>query len=265
MRKIGFIGSGKMAGAIISALLDTGTDPQLLTVSDPNPAALIRPQDAGIATTTDNRTVFERSDMVFLAVKPQCMHEALCAIGNAAEGKTVVTMMAGVRTEQVAALCPGARCVIRMMPNTPMMIGCGTIAIAAGNAPADAVDFLTKVLSAAGRVYAVDEAAMDAVTALSGSGPAYFYRIAAVMAETAAAHGIDPETAVQMAAGTMIGAAEMLLQSGKSAAELIRDVSSAKGTTVAALEAFDREGLDAAIRAGVEAAWLRAGELSRGE
>ena len=91
------------------------------------------------------------------------------------------------------------------------------------------------------------------------------YRIAAVMAEAAAAHGIDPETAVQMAAGTMAGAAEMLTQSGKPPAELIRDVSSAKGTTGAALEAFDRAELDAAVRAGVEAAWNRSRELSQGK
>ena len=265
MRKIGFIGSGKMAGAIMGALLQNGCDPARITVSDPNPEALLRPASSGAVTTNDNRVVFERSDIVFLAVKPQCMGDALGAIGSAAAGKTVVTMMAGIRTEQVAALCPGAACVIRMMPNTPMLVNKGTIAVSVGDAPADCAEAVVEILSAAGCVYHVEEDAMDAVTALSGSGPAYFYRIAAVMAEAAAAHGIDPDTAVQMAAGTMAGAAEMLTKSGKTPAELIRDVSSAKGTTVAALEAFDRAELDAAVRAGVEAAWNRSRELSQGK
>ncbi|MBR5519933.1 MAG: pyrroline-5-carboxylate reductase [Clostridia bacterium] len=265
MHKIGFVGSGKMAGAIMGALLRNGHDPKLLTVSDPVPEALVRPQEAGATTTSDNRTVFERSDIIFIAVKPQSMRDALGEIGSAAEGKTIVTMMAGIRSEQVAELCPGAACVIRMMPNTPMLVNKGTIAVALGDAPIACAEAVEAILATAGSVYRVDETAMDAVTALSGSGPAYFYRIAAVMAETAAQYGIDPKTAVQMAAGTMAGAAEMLVQSGKTPAELIRDVSSAKGTTVAALEAFDRASLDEAIRAGVEAAWVRSRELSQGK
>ncbi len=262
MMRIGFVGGGKMASAILSSLLKNGCDPSNLTVSDSSEEARARHAAAGVCVTADNAEAFLRSDLVFLAVKPQHMTEALAGIGRAADGKTVVTMAAGIRTETIRSLCPGASCVIRMMPNTPMMLNQGTIAVAFNDAGADDVKAVTSILSQAGEVFPVDESLMNAVTALSGSGPAYFYRVAKVLADEAAVLGIPRDMAVRMAAKTMAGAAEMMLTAGKTPEELLRDVSSAKGTTVAALEAFDAFGLDEALKKGVDAASRRCEELA---
>ncbi len=265
MKRIGFIGGGKMAGAILGSLLKNGYDAAGLTVSDCSEEARARHAASGVYVTEDNAEACSRSDVVFLAVKPQQMAVALAGIGAAADGKTLVTMAAGIKTETVRACCPGAACVIRMMPNTPMLVNMGTIAVAFNGAPEGAAADVTAILSKAGEVFAVEEELMDAVTALSGSGPAYFYRFAQVLAAAAAAQGLPYETAVKMAAKTMAGAAEMLLSTGKSPEELLRDVSSAKGTTVAALEAFDAAGLDAALKSGVDAAYRRSVELAAGK
>lgn len=265
MKRIGFIGGGKMASAILASMLKNGYDAAALTVSDKNEEARAKHAAGGVYVTADNAEALSRSDIVFLAVKPQQMAEALSDIGNASDGKALVTMAAGIKTETIRARCPGAACVIRMMPNTPMLVNMGAIAVAFNGAPAEQAAVVTAILSKAGEVFAVEEELMDAVTALSGSGPAYFYRFAQVLAAAAAERGLPYETAVRMAAKTMAGAAEMLLSTGKSSDELLRDVSSAKGTTVAALEAFDDAGLDAALKSGVEAAYRRSIELAAGK
>lgn len=265
MKRIGFVGGGKMAGAIINALLKNGMDPARLTVSDSSAEARERHAAAGIFVTADNAETFTRSDLVFLAVKPQHMADALQSVSDASVGKTVVTMAAGIRTETIRAFCPRASAVVRMMPNTPMLVNRGTIAVAFGDAPAETVETVTGILAQAGQVFPVDESMMNVVTALSGSGPAYFYRIASVLAAEASSLGLPAETAVRMAAETMAGAAEMMLVSGKSPETLLQDVSSAKGTTVAALEAFDEANLDDALKNGVRAANRRAEELAAGK
>lgn len=265
MKRIGFVGGGKMAGAMINALLKNGMDPAGLTVSDSSAEARERHASAGIFVTADNAETFSRSDLIFLAVKPQHMAEALQTVKDASTGKTVVTMAAGIRTEMIRSFCPNAAVVIRMMPNTPMLVNRGTIAVSFGEAPKETVEDITRILSLAGQVFPVEESMMNVVTALSGSGPAYFYRIASVMAEEAAQLGLPAETAVRMAAETMAGAAEMMLVSGKSPEALLQDVSSAKGTTVAALEAFDAANLDAALKSGILAANHRAEELATGK
>ena len=265
MKRIGFIGGGKMASAILASLLKNGYDAAALTVSDCNEEARARHAASGVYVTLDNTEAFLRADIVFLAVKPQQMEEALADVGTVSAGKTIVTMAAGIKTERIRALCPDAACVIRMMPNTPMLVNMGTVAVAFNGAPAGSAADVAAVLSMAGEVFEVDEAMMDAVTALSGSGPAYFYRFAQVLAAAASEYGLPYGTAVRMAAKTMAGAAEMLLSTGKSPEELLRDVSSAKGTTVAALEAFDAAGLDAALKSGVDAAYRRSVELATGK
>ncbi len=264
MKTIGMIGGGKMGGAILDALLADGFAPEALSVSDRSEEALARYEAKGLFTCKDNNRVVARSELVFLAVKPQVMPQVLSEIRQEAEGKIIVTIAAGIQVDTVAGALSGAKGVIRIMPNTPMLLGKGTIALCRGTATEEICQAVTGLLSGAGNVYRVEEEKMDGVTALSGSGPAYFYRIALRLAEAAAETGLPRDTAIRMAAATMAGAAEMLLKSGHTPEQLIKDVSSPNGTTVAALEAFDRTGLDASLAAGVRAAYLRSKELASG-
>lgn len=263
MSNIGFIGGGNMASAIVFSLLDGGADPASLAVSNRSGEKLFKFTERGVYTSADNRAVAERSDIIFLAVKPQNMDEVLADIGGFVNGKTVVSLAAGVRTEKIwSALC-GPLAVVRAMPNTPMLLKKGTVAVAFRDAPERVKSEITGIFSGCAKVFEVDEEQMDAVTALSGSGPACFYRIAEVLAKSAASLGLDYETAVRMAASTMAGAAEMLEKSGSTPAELIKAVSSPGGTTLAALAAFDAAGLDGALDEGLRAAEKRSRELGK--
>jgi pyrroline-5-carboxylate reductase len=263
MKKIGFIGAGNMASAIISSLLNAGTDAGLIAVSDKNEERLKEFAKKGLNVFWENSETAKRSDIIILAVKPQNMNEVLPSIKSCVEGKTVVSIVAGVRTDRIRSALDKPLAVIRVMPNTPMLLEKGTVAIAFGEAGADIKDEITKIFSGCGEVFEVSEDKMDAVTALSGSGPAYFYRIAEVLARSAHTLGLDYEIAVRMAASTMAGAAEMMKKSGKTPAELIKDVTSPGGTTLAALLAFDKSGLDDALREGFFAAESRSKELGK--
>ncbi|MBR6772000.1 MAG: pyrroline-5-carboxylate reductase [Clostridia bacterium] len=263
MPKYGFIGGGRMASAMIGALLSAGQAPSEIAVSDKNSEILLSHKKLGIAVFENNADVAS-SEYVFLAVKPQHLNSVLDELEGKVYGKTVVSIVAGVKTERIAAKLKGASAVVRVMPNTPLLVGKGAVAIAFGNAAETVKEEITALFSARGEVVEVREELLDAVTALSGSGPAYFYRIADVLARCASAHGLDYGTALRLSVATMAGAAEMMSASGKSPSELISDVSSPGGTTIAALAAFDSAELNAALEAGVDAALKRSEELSRG-
>lgn len=253
-----------MASAMIGALLAGGRAPGEIAVSDKNQSALGLHAQKGVSVTGNNAEVCG-AEYIFLAVKPQHLSEVLCEIGGLVEGKNVISIVAGVRTESIGAALKGPACIIRVMPNTPLLVGRGAVAVAFGSAPEEVKREITGLFASCGEVVAVEEELLDAVTALSGSGPAYFYRIANVLAKSASALGLDEETALRLSVATMAGAAEMMKSSGKSPEELIRDVSSPGGTTLAALAAFDESGLDSALESGVNAAHRRSRELSRGE
>lgn len=259
MKKIAFIGGGRIASALIGANLASGRPSESILVSDINtdsPAAAL-----GVRVISDNPAAVEWADIVVIAVKPQNIDAALASFAHKAGGKTFVSVVAGVSAERIRSGLESPTTVIRVMPNTPMLLGKGTIAIAFGDACEETVAEVSEMFSYCGEVFTVDEALLDAVTALSGSGPAYFYRFANVMASWGREQGL--ENADKMAALTMLGAAEMLLSTGKSAAELIKDVSSPGGTTVAALGAFDQKGLDEVVRSGLDAAMNRSAELGK--
>ena len=263
MPKYGFIGGGRMASAMMGALLSAGHAPSEIAVSDKNNEILSIHREKGIAVFENNAGVCS-AEYIFLAVKPQHLNEVLDELALMVSGKTVVSIVAGVKTERIISALKGVSSVVRVMPNTPLLVGKGAVAIAFGNAGEEVRSEITALFSARGEVVEVGEELLDAVTALSGSGPAYFYRIADVLARRAESHGLAYETALRLAVATMAGAAEMMVASGKTPGQLISDVSSPGGTTLAALAAFDESGLDGALEAGVDAALKRSEELSRG-
>lgn len=261
---LGFIGAGNMAGAILSGILARELVPaEDLWVSCRTPEKLAVWRDRGLHTTLDNGALVSHCDVVVLAVKPQSFDEVLTPLKDAAAGKCFLSIAAGISTGYLQARLPGAR-VVRAMPNTPLSVGCGATAVA--EAPAvdgDLFRWLCGLFGAAGDVAVIPEAQMDDIIAVSGSSPAFFFRMAAAMTAEAEKAGIDPAVALKLAAKTMEGAALMLQKSGKSAQELTRQVCSPGGTTLAALTAFDDYRFEAMMGEAAERCARRSRELGR--
>lgn len=238
--RLGFIGAGNMSGAILGGILDSGLlPPERVFLSNRHEDKLAGFRRRGVNTTTDNIRVVREADVVVLGVKPQMFDTVLPEIAPFAAGKCVVSISPGFSTAYLRTALPGCY-VMRAMPNTPLLVGKGVTAVVeAPEVPAPLFQAVLDVFSSAGRVELVPEELMDAVISVSGSSPAYFFRMADAMVQGARSFGMAPEQALRMAALTMEGAARMLLESGKDAGELTRQVCSPGGTTLAALSAFD--------------------------
>jgi pyrroline-5-carboxylate reductase len=264
---IGFIGAGRMARALAGGLVRAGlVNPQQIHAADPVASAREgflqdAPGSRGAAT---NRELVEQSDVVVLAVKPQQLASATSDLASVAAGKLVVSILAGVRLSKLAAAIPGAR-LVRVMPNTPALVGQGASAYALGpRATAADGALVGTLLTAIGRAYAVDEHLLDAVTGLSGSGPAFVYVAIEALADGGVRMGLPREIALALAAQTVKGAAEMVLATGDHPAVLKDRVASPGGTTIAGLQELENGGLRAALIAAVEAATQRSVELGGG-
>jgi len=269
MKKLGFIGGGNMAEALISGLLDHGVfKPRDLAASDVAPQRrrhLARKYK--IATTGDNRKVIDESKALLLAVKPQQINQVLAELCDAARGKSklYISIAAGVPTTRLArGLGKGAR-IIRVMPNAPAMVGAGMAALIRGRGASKSDEaFALKVFRAVGDAVLVrDERLMDTVTALSGSGPAYVYLFVKSLADAAAAQGIPHQLAIRMALKTIEGAQRVMRTSKLTLAELIRIVASPGGTTEAALSSFAASGFSDIIAKAIHAASARSRELAK--
>ena len=263
-QKLGLIGAGNMAGAILDGVLGSGLIPaEHLAVSDPDGAKRERYRLRGVFTSAENRAVAERSDIILLAVKPQVLSGVLPELAACAAGKCVVSIAPGFSVSYLKESLPGCY-IIRAMPNTPLQVGRGVTALAeAPEVPEPLFRAVEAIFSAAGAVTVVPEKQMNAVTALTSSSPAYFFRMADAMEKGAAALGMEPGEALRLAALTMEGAARVLLESGKTAEELTRQVCSPGGTTLAALTAFDEFRFDEMIRLAMERCARRAEELGK--
>lgn len=261
---LGFIGAGRMAGAILDGILAQGLYlPDQVIISNPHRDKLERPAALGVQVTLDNRQVARLADTVILAVKPQRFEEVLKELGGLCQGKCVVSIAAGISTDWIRARLPGAL-VIRVMPNTPLQLGCGMTAVAqAPEAPPELLRQVCEIFGAAGAVSVIPESEMDLAVALSGSSPAFFFRMADIMTAWAAEQGMDGQTALELAASAMQGAAAMLLHSGKTPGELTQQVCSPGGTTLAALTAFDDGGFDAMLTDGLDRCRRRSQELGQ--
>ena len=267
MKKIGFIGAGNMAGALVKGLLRAGGHtPADLWVSDAVDAQVRRLKRAyKVEGTRDNRAIVRGSRTVVLAVKPQVMAQVLDDIRpEVTPKKLFVSIAAGFPLQRLEQGLGGGARVVRVMPNTPCLVGKGmSVAVAGAHAtPADLKQTL-KLFSACGAAVSITgEALLDAVTALSGSGPAFVYFFAEAMIDGGIRGGLSPQLAAKLCFQTVVGAAAMLVESGMSPRELREMVTSPGGTTLAGLAALDQRQFRETVIAAVEAANRRAHELA---
>jgi len=262
-----FIGGGNMARSLIGALIGGGVAASSIAVAEPDATtrdALAR--DFGIAVHAAGADAARGATTIVLAVKPQVL-QAVCAdLGNAigSAAPLIVSIAAGIRIDQIERWIGRPLPIVRAMPNTPALIGAGaTGLIANARASADDRARAQAMLGAAGRTAWIErEALMDTVTALSGSGPAYFFLLVEALEDAAVAQGLPRETARMLASQTCLGAGRMLAESGDAPATLRERVTSPGGTTAAALAAFDEGGLRELVATAVAAATERGRELS---
>ncbi len=264
MHRYGFIGCGKMATALVRGGIAAGAFcAEEVAASDASPAAAQRLRsETGVAILPDNGAVCAMSTALVLCVKPADAREALAGMAEAIEGKLVISIVAGLSLESLAkAAGPRAR-IVRVMPNMPALIQKGASAYARGASATDAdAEVVEGLFGAAGTVSCVPEKLLNAVTGLSGSGPAYIYLAIEALADGGVLMGLPRDLALQLAAQTVAGAAEMVLHTGEHPAVLRDMVTSPGGTTAAGLEVLESRGVRGAFMAAVRAASARAKEL----
>lgn len=264
---VAFIGGGNMARSLIGGLIARGTPPAGIRVADPNNAsrsALRR--DFGVATFATAEEAVQGADLWLFAVKPQIMREVGRGLADIAQAvrPIAVSIAAGITAAQLDGWLGGGLPVVRTMPNTPALLGAGVTGLFA-NAAVDATgrERATALLSTAGAtVWIDDEAKMDAVTAVSGSGPAYVFLLAEAMEDAAKAQGLPDVAARTLVLQTILGAARMLTEGGEPPADLRRRVTSPGGTTQAAVDTFEAGGLRTLVDAAIANATRRGRELS---
>lgn len=266
MTSLGFIGAGRMATALARGCVGANVVKAAgVLASDPHDESRRKFANElpGSKVTASNAEVLAACDTVVLAVKPQMMNGVLAEIRELAEPRhLLVSIAAGVTLKRLTEQLPAGTRIVRVMPNTPCLIGLGASGYARGAAatPADAVT-VERLLDSVGKSYEVEESLLDAVTGLSGSGPAFIYTVIEAMAEGGVAGGLPAELALELAVQTATGAAAMVAQTGLAPAELRSHVTSPGGTTLAGLEAFRQLDGAGAIRAAVETATRRSIEL----
>jgi len=261
---LGFIGAGNMACAILGGLLRQKLlPPQQVMMADPMAEKLDCPRKLGVHITQSNRDAADFADILILAVKPQTFDDVLSDLADLVAGTCVVSIAPGISSGYLRRRLHGAD-VVRVMPNTPLLVGKGTTAIAeCAGIPEDTFQAVKDIFSAAGEVAVIPESQMDSIVAVSGSSPAFFFRIIDAMVTEAERQGIDPALALRMAAQTMEGSAVMLLQAGKTAKQLTKQVCSPGGTTLAALSAFDEMGFEAMVSEAMTRCSKRSKELGK--
>ncbi len=266
---LGFLGAGNMAEAIAKAAIDRGVlAPEQIIASDPSEARRAVFAAMGIAVTVDNKEVIGQSSHVMLAVKPQMMAKVVDDLARCGSSEQIIlSIMAGITiskmNDAITAAGGKAMRIVRIMPNTPMMISQGMAGIATGGSsrPGDD-DLAMKLFSAGGKAIRVDETLIDAITAVSGSGPAYVFYLAQAMQHAASELGLG-EHARLLVAQTLLGASQLLMQSTDSAEELRRKVTSPGGTTEAAIKHMEAHQVGQTIADAIMAAQRRSRELGQ--
>lgn len=262
---VAVIGAGAMGEAIIRGLLDAGWSLDQVTAADTDAAKLqALGEDLGIGTAESAAEAVVDREVVVVVVKPNHVPQVIEGLrGVISETQILLSVAAGVPTTTFERGLPGIP-VVRAMPNTPALLGAGAAAIAAGrHADSTHLQMASAVLGAVGVVVEVDEHLIDAVTAVSGSGPAYVFLLAEAMQRAARELGLAPDIAETLVNHTIHGAGRMLTETGTDAATLRERVTSPNGTTAAALDVFGERGFDAIVTAAVEAARRRSQELGR--
>jgi pyrroline-5-carboxylate reductase len=265
MNEIAFIGGGRMAEALISGVLAKGAvEPERIVVTDVDPARRDHlARTYGVRSSGDNGGAAREASFVVLAVKPQQIDEVVAGLsGHLTEDKVVVSIAAGVTVSRLKRLIGLEAPVVRVMPNAPAFVNAGMSAIVLPpNLASVQTDFIDRLFGAVGDVVHVEESDINAVTAISGSGPAYFFLFVKELASAGKEMGLTAETADRLARETFFGSARLLKESEASEDELIRGVASPGGTTEAALARFAEAGLGEVVRRAAKAALTRAKEL----
>ena len=264
---IGFIGAGNMAYALIKGLLSDGFEAKNINVSDANPELLEkRSSELGVTTHSDNVSLLKSSDIVVFAVKPQVLSIVCHELKNkASSDQLFVSIVAGIRSKDINRWLGGDFALVRTMPNTPALFQSGVTGLYANELVSDGQkESVTVLLSAVGECFWVNEEnLLDAITAISGSGPAYFFLMMESMKQAAMALGLDDETADALSIKTSLGASIMATNSGKDSRTLRAEVTSPNGTTQSAIETFQDQNFEGIVAAATRAAYDRARELSK--
>ncbi|MFW1965625.1 pyrroline-5-carboxylate reductase [Acinetobacter guillouiae] len=261
---ITFIGGGNMAQALIGGLLSRGLPATRITVSDPfeNIRQLLQEKDVHV--TDDNIAAIKNADIVVFAVKPQVLGGVLKPLKGLLEDKLLISIVAGAEIKTISDLT-GSERVVRVMPNTPALVQTGAHGMfAKPEVSAKDRELATQVLAATGlTLWVSSEAQIDAVTAVSGSGPAYFFYMMESMIRAGKNMGLDEKVATALTLQTALGAAQMAITSSNTPSELRKNVTSPNGTTQAALEVFDRAQISQNIQTALAAAQKRSQELAQ--
>ena len=265
LNKIAFIGGGAMAKAIIKGIIGGGlVAPEQIMVGEPTAAhAAALHADYGVKTTTDNKEAVRDADLVIFAVKPQVAPVALTPdlIACFKKDAWVLSIMGSVTLEQLHAYAPGFP-VVRTMPNTPLACGAGMTAICCdAKVTSEMKETAGAIFSSCGEIEYVDEKALDAITAISGCGPGYFFVIIDALADAGVRAGLPRALAIKLAAQTMAGSGKLCIESGLHPAQLRDQVTSPGGTTIAGIHALENHGVRCAFYDAVQAVLERNKEL----
>ena len=265
---IAFIGAGNMASSIIGGLLESGHPRDRLSAADPfEPSRDRLRETAQIQVTADNSSAAASADVVILAVKPQVMAEALSSVAAVvqANGALVISIAAGITLASMEARLGDNTAIVRCMPNTPALLGCGASALYGNSAVMrDQHAYADDILGAVGITAWVErEEELDAITALSGSGPAYFFLFMEAMIDAGVKQGLDRDTATSLTLQTALGAARMAGESDVDLVELRRRVTSPGGTTERAVGEFESQGIRAMVDTAMSGAAERAAEMAK--
>ena len=257
--KLGFLGAGNMAKAIANGIIKSNIlKADEVVMSDP----FVTGNVAGIKVINDNKVIFNDCEYVLLAVKPQIFNQIVDELKET-KVKNVISIMAGVKMAKIKSILPNAQ-VIRIMPNLPASVGAGMAGIAKDNdASKEANDFTKAIFDSVGKAIFVNESDLDAVTAISGSGPAYVYYFIQSMIKGGIKNGLSEEAAKELTLQTFVGAVEMVKHSNDDLDTMIDRVCSKGGTTIQAIDTFRSYDLDDKIIEGIDKCRIRSEELSK--
>lgn len=264
--RIAIVGGGRMGEALARGLLARGTDPDRLSIAETEPGRrrALEATLPGVRVAPNAAWVVGDAEVVVVATKPADVGAALgAALPALAPGAMVLSIAAGVTLRRLEALAPGHP-VVRAMPNIAALVGAGAAAVAGGREATEAhLALAERILGSVGLVERCTEAQLDAVTGLSGSGPAYLFLVVEALIEAGVLNGLPRDVATRLAHQTLAGAAALLAEEGRSAGELRAAVTSPGGTTAAGLAALERRAVRAAVAEAVSAATSRSAELGR--
>jgi len=262
--RIAILGAGVMGETLLAAILRSGHLVADLVISEKRDDRAAELRESYGVEVTGNAEAVVAADVVLIVVKPQDVRDLLDEIApNVSTTSVVVSLAAGVRIDTLEAALPDGVAVVRAMPNTPALVGEGMFGASPGkNCSDEQLAQVVGLLESGGKVIVVDETQQDAVTAVSGSGPAYLFYLAEAMVTGGVEAGLDEATARILTTQTLVGASKLLAESDDTATELRQRVTSPNGTTAAAIAAFDERGVNHSLVAGVLAAAARSAELS---